>query len=80
MQQIKISPGRSNSSVATVNANGTVTAVANGTADITATAADGSGKREVQCDSEGADNVQRFHLKVGRVKSYQYGQKIIQIQ
>ena len=33
----------SNSSVATVNANGTVTAVANGTADITATAADGSG-------------------------------------
>ena len=33
----------SNSSVATVNANGTITAVANGTADITATAADGSG-------------------------------------
>ncbi len=33
----------SNSSVATVNANGTVTAVTNGTADITATAADGSG-------------------------------------
>ena len=33
----------SNSSVVTVNANGTVTAVANGTADITATAADGSG-------------------------------------
>ena len=33
----------SNSSVATVNANGTVTAIANGTADITATAADGSG-------------------------------------
>ena len=33
----------SNSSVATVSANGTVTAVANGTADITATAADGSG-------------------------------------
>ena len=32
----------SNSSVATVSANGTVTAVANGTADITATAADGS--------------------------------------
>ena len=33
----------SDSSVVTVNANGTVTAVANGTADITATAADGSG-------------------------------------
>ena len=33
----------SNSSFVTVNANGTVTAVANGTADITATAADGSG-------------------------------------
>ena len=33
----------SNSSVVTVNANGTVTAIANGTADITATAADGSG-------------------------------------
>ena len=33
----------SDSSVATVNANGTVTAIANGTADITATAADGSG-------------------------------------
>ena len=33
----------SNSSVATVNANGTVTAIANGTADIIATAADGSG-------------------------------------
>ena len=33
----------SNSSVVTVSANGTITAVANGTADITATAADGSG-------------------------------------
>ena len=33
----------SDSSIATVNANGTVTAIANGTADITATAADGSG-------------------------------------
>ena len=33
----------SNSSVATVNANGTVTAVANGTADIKVTANDGSG-------------------------------------
>ena len=33
----------SNSSIATVSANGTVTAVTNGTADITATAADGSG-------------------------------------
>ena len=33
----------SDSSIATVNANGTVTAIADGTADITATAADGSG-------------------------------------
>ncbi|WP_207664908.1 Ig-like domain-containing protein [Ruminococcus sp. AM42-11] len=33
----------SDSSIATVNASGTVTAIANGTADITATAADGSG-------------------------------------
>ena len=33
----------SDSSIATVNANGTVTAIANGTADITVTAADGSG-------------------------------------
>ena len=60
----------SNSSVATVNANGTVTAVANGTADITATAADGSGvSAKCNVTVKIANNVKTIMLEGGKSKN-----------
>ncbi len=57
----------SNSSVATVNANGTVTAVTNGTADITATAADGSGvSAKCSVTVRVANNVRNIMLEGGK--------------
>ena len=59
----------SNSSVATVNANGTVTAVANGTADITATAADGSGvSAKCSVTVKVPNNVTTISLEGGKSK------------
>ena len=60
----------SNSSVATVNANGTVTAVANGTADITATAADGSGvSAKCSVTVRVPNNVRNITLEGGKSKT-----------
>ena len=62
----------SDSSIATVNANGTVTAVANGTADITATAADGSGvSAKCSVTVKMANNIKTVTLTGG--KSVRYG-------
>ena len=59
----------SNSSVATVNANGTITAVANGTADITATAADGSGvSAKCSVTVKVPNNVTTISLEGGKSK------------
>ena len=59
----------SNSSVATVSANGTVTAVANGTADITATAADGSGvSAKCSVTVKVPNNVTTISLEGGKSK------------
>ena len=60
----------SNSSVAAVSANGTVTAVANGTADITATAADGSGV-SAKCSVTVSipNNVRNITLEGGKGKN-----------
>ena len=60
----------SNSSVATVNANGTVTAIANGTADITATAADGSGvSAKCSVTVRVPNNVRNITLEGGKSKA-----------
>ena len=60
----------SNSSVATVNANGTVTAVANGTADITATAADGSGvSAKCSVTVRVPNNVRNITIEGGKAKN-----------
>ena len=60
----------SNSSVATVNANGTVTAIANGTADITATAADGSGvSAKCSVTVKVPNNVRNITLEGGKAKN-----------
>ena len=57
----------SNSSVATVNANGTVMAVANGTTDITAIAADGSGvSAKCSVTVKIANNVKTITLEGGK--------------
>ena len=62
----------SDSSIATVSANGTVTAVANGTADITATAADGSGvSAKCSVTVKIANNIKNVILTGG--KSVRYG-------
>lgn len=59
----------SNSSVVTVNANGTVTAIANGTADITATAADGSGvSAKCSVTVRVPNNITTISLKGGKSK------------
>ena len=60
----------SNSSFVTVNANGTVTAVANGTADITATAADGSGvSAKCSVTVRVPNNVRNITLEGGKAKN-----------
>ena len=60
----------SDSSIATVNANGTVTAVANGTADITATAADGSGvSAKCNVTVKMPNNVRNITLEGGKAKN-----------
>ena len=60
----------SDSSIATVNANGTVTAVANGTADITATAADGSGvSAKCSVTVRVPNNVRNITLEGGKAKN-----------
>ena len=60
----------SNSSVVTVNANGTVTAIANGTADITATAADGSGvSAKCSVTVRVPNNVRNITLEGGKSKT-----------
>ena len=60
----------SDSSIATVNANGTVTAVANGTADITATAADGSGvSAKCSVTVKMPNNVRNITLEGGKAKN-----------
>ena len=60
----------SNSSVATVNANGTVTAIANGTADITATAADGSGvSAKCSVTVRVPNNVRNITIEGGKAKN-----------
>ena len=60
----------SNSSVATVNANGTVTAVANGTSDITATATDGSGvSAKCSVTVRVPNNVRNITLEGGKSKT-----------
>ena len=57
----------SDSSIATVNANGTVTAIANGTADITATAADGSGvSAKCSVTVKMANNIKTVTLEGGK--------------
>ena len=60
----------SNSSIATVSANGTVTAVTNGTADITATAADGSGvSAKCSVTVKMPNNVRNITLEGGKAKN-----------
>ena len=60
----------SDSSIATVNANGTVTAIANGTADITATAADGSGvSAKCSVTVRVPNNVRNITLEGGKAKN-----------
>ena len=60
----------SDSSIATVNANGTVTAVANGTADITAIAADGSGvSAKCSVTVKMPNNVRNITLEGGKAKN-----------
>ena len=60
----------SDSSIATVNASGTVTAIANGTADITATAADGSGvSAKCSVTVRVPNNITPLPLEGGRSKS-----------
>ena len=62
----------SDSSIATVNASGTVTAIANGTADITATAADGSGvSAKCSVTVKVPNNIKNVTLTGG--KSVRYG-------
>ena len=62
----------SDSSIATVNASGTVTAIANGTADITATAADGSGvSAKCSVTVRVPNNIKNVTLTGG--KSVRYG-------
>ena len=60
----------SDSSIATVNASGTVTAIANGTADITATAADGSGvSAKCSVTVKVPNNVRNITLEGGKSKT-----------
>ncbi|MFR6523003.1 MAG: Ig-like domain-containing protein [Lachnospiraceae bacterium] len=60
----------SDSSIVTVNVNGTVTAIANGTADITATAADGSGvSAKCSVTVKIANNVKTITLEGGKAKN-----------
>ena len=60
----------SDSSIATVNASGTVTAIANGTADITATAADGSGvSAKCSVTVRVPNNVRNITLDGGKSKT-----------
>ncbi|RHS93256.1 hypothetical protein DW904_21490 [Ruminococcus sp. AM42-11] len=60
----------SDSSIVTVNASGTVTAIANGTADITATAADGSGvSAKCSVTVRVPNNVRNITLEGGKSKT-----------
>ena len=66
----------SNSSVATVNSNGKVTAVAPGTATITATAGDGNSKTTCSVSVILANGVYRLkHVGTGKMMNYAWGWK-----